>query len=85
MMKFDVCRGSLVYSRAGRDNGKLFLVMSQDGDYVYLADGDVRTVESQKKKKFKHINKTNVVLEMDFDNITNSDVRKALAAFSIKE
>ena len=74
----EVTRGSLVYSRAGRDKGTLFLVLDAKGEYVYLSDGDTRRVENPKKKKLKHINKTNRVCELDYDNITNSEVRKAL-------
>mgnify|MGYP001031992256 CR=1 FL=1 len=76
----DICRGSLVYSRAGRDKGGLFLVLSADEDNVYLADGVTRRVSKPKKKKRKHINKTNTVLELDFENISDSAVRKALAS-----
>lgn len=75
----DISKGSLVYSRSGRDKGKLFVVLNMDGDYVYLADGDTRRAEKPKKKKLKHINKTNTVLELDFENISDSALRKALA------
>lgn len=74
----DICKGSLVYSRAGRDKGTLFVVLSFEGEYVYLSDGDTRRVEKPKKKKLKHINKTNAVCSLDFENLTNSQVRKAL-------
>jgi ribosomal protein L14E/L6E/L27E len=74
----EICKGSLVYSRAGKDKGTLFVVLSVDGDYVYLSDGDTRRVENPKKKKLKHINKTNSVVSLDFDNLTNAAVRKAL-------
>ncbi len=77
----DISRGSLVYSRAGRDKGTLFLVIATDGEFVYLTDGDTRRVEKPKKKKLKHINKTNTVLELDFGSLTDSTVRKALAEF----
>ena len=74
----EVVRGSLVYSRAGKDKGTLFLVAKVDGEYVYLLDGDTRRVDKPKKKKLKHINKTNKVCELDFENISDSAVRKAL-------
>lgn len=77
----DISRGSLIYSRAGRDKGMLFLVLRADGDYVYLTDGDTRKVLKPKKKKLKHINKTNTVLQLDFENISDSAVRKALAEY----
>lgn len=69
-------RGSLVYSIAGRDKGTLFLVLKKDGDYVYLADGNLRKVENPKKKKIKHVNKTNTRLEIE--EVSNSDIRKLL-------
>ncbi len=74
----EIERGSLVYSISGRDKGNLFLVLKRDEEFVYLADGDLRKVENPKKKKIKHINKTNTLLEFDFENITNSDIRKML-------
>ena len=75
----DISIGSLVYSRVGRDKGTLFLVIATDGEFAYLTDGDTRRLEKPKKKKLKHINKTNTVLELDFENLTDSAVRKALA------
>lgn len=74
----DICKGMLVYSRAGRDKGKLFVVLGIENDFVYLSDGDTRRVSAPKKKKIKHINKTNTVLEFDFENISDSDVRRAI-------
>ena len=73
----EIERGSLVYSIAGRDKGNLFLVLKRDGEFVYLADGSMRKSEKPKKKKIKHINKTNTLLELD-ENISNSDIRKML-------
>ena len=75
----EIERGSLVYSIKGRDQGKLFLVLKRDGDFVYLADGDLRRCEHPKKKKLKHVNKTNTLLDLDFENISNSDIRKSLS------
>ena len=72
----EIERGSLVYSIAGRDKGNLFLVLKREGEFVYLADGDQRKLEYPKKKKIKHVNKTNTLLE--FDNVSNSDIRKML-------
>lgn len=73
----EVSRGSLVQVIAGRGKGEQFLVIAKDGEYVYLADGNKMKVEKPKKKKLKHINKTNTILELDFENISNSMVRKA--------
>ncbi len=77
----DICKGSLVYSRAGRDKGGLFLVLSAEENYAYIADGNTRKVSAPKRKNIRHLNKTNTVLNMDFDNISDSQVRKALEKF----
>ena len=42
--------GYFAYSLSGHDKGKIYLIMSEDQDYVYLADGDVRTIDRLKKK-----------------------------------
>ncbi len=42
-------------SLAGHDSGKLYIIIRQDGEYVWLADGKCRTLEHPKKKKKKHI------------------------------
>lgn len=76
----DISRGSLVYSRAGRDKGMIFVVLSCEGDCVYLADGETRRISRPKRKKLKHINKTNKIVELDFENISDSMVRKAIKA-----
>ena len=75
----EITKGSLVYSRAGRDKGTLFVVLAQEGDWVYLADGKCRRADKPKKKRLKHINKTNRIAEIDFNNVSDSMLRKALA------
>lgn len=44
--------GQAVVSKAGRDRGRLFLVVEiLDDVYVNVADGDLRPIERPKKKK----------------------------------
>ena len=47
--------GYLAYSKAGHDRHKKYLIISQQGEYVYLVDGKTKTFEHPKKKKKKHI------------------------------
>ena len=48
--------GQLVRSRAGRDQGRSFMVSALvDSEYVYLVDGQLRKMEKPKKKKRKHL------------------------------
>lgn len=48
--------GSIVFSKAGRDSGKFFIVTEiVDDSYVMIVDGDIRKLEKPKKKKIKHL------------------------------
>ncbi|MBR5338254.1 MAG: KOW domain-containing RNA-binding protein [Lachnospiraceae bacterium] len=53
-MDKDLC-GMLAFSRAGHDRDRVYLIVDQDEEYVYLCDGRLRTVDKPKKKKYKHI------------------------------
>ena len=55
----EIIEGSIVRSIAGRDKGDLFIVLSREGDFVYLANGELRKVDHPKKKKLKHLQGTN--------------------------
>lgn len=79
--------GSIVISKAGRDIGKRFIVLKSDENYAYLSDGDLRKVDKPKKKKIKHIQKTNSVAEFvktktaNGELIENYQIRQALSEF----
>lgn len=48
--------GSVVFSRAGRDQGSYYLVIEVvDDNYVKIADGDHRRLNKPKLKKTKHL------------------------------
>ena len=47
--------GMFAISKAGHDQGKWYVVLNEDENYVYLTDGNLRTTEHPKKKKKKHI------------------------------
>lgn len=47
--------GFLASSKAGHDKDKVYVIMKEDAEYVWLADGKIKTVEKPKKKKKKHI------------------------------
>ena len=84
----DIARSNIVKSIAGRDAGSLFFVLATEGDFLLLADGKRRRLESPKRKRTRHVQ---FVCESDSavaekirssEKITNSELRKALAAFS---
>lgn len=55
--------GQLVTSKAGHDKGTLYVIVAQETDFVYLCDGRLRTPENPKKKRYKHIQPTNAVVD----------------------
>lgn len=59
--------GDFAVSRAGHDFGKCYVIIKEDGEYVYLVDGKIRTLNTPKKKKVKHIK----ILEESQENITD--------------
>ena len=83
----EITRAHLVEATAGREKGKLFYVLSEDGEYLFLADGKSRRVEAPKRKKRKHVRfiadtGDRVAAKIrDSEKVTNSELRKAIAAF----
>ncbi len=86
-MVSDYVIGQLVFSKSGRDKGRLFIIMDIQGEYLYLADGKLRKVETPKKKKMKHVQRTKHVIESIKEKIqeeiklNNVEVRKALEKY----
>ena len=81
----EIAKSDIVRSDAGRDQGKLFIVLAVEGEYLLLADGKGRKAESPKRKK-----RTHVLAEDDSrladkikrsEKITNSELRRTLAAY----
>lgn len=85
----DITIGQVVKSKAGRDKGRIFLVLDIiDEDHLYLVDGDLRKLDNPKKKKVKHLIIYNTVLtELPYklDNkikLNNAFIRKLLEPFN---
>ncbi|MCR1898645.1 KOW domain-containing RNA-binding protein [Irregularibacter muris] len=81
----DLLLGQVVYSLAGRDKGKFMVVMEKiDSQYVHISDGDIRKVDKAKKKKVKHLRKTNHIISTinkkleTGQKINNAEIRKKL-------
>lgn len=79
--------GQIVFSKCGRDQGKPFIIVSIEEEYVYLVDGSLRKVDNPKLKKKKHIQLTLTINEwikqkiIEENRLTNSDVRRALEEY----
>ena len=84
----DIAKSNIVKSIAGRDAGNYFFVLATEEDFLLLADGKRRRLESPKRKRARHVQ---FVAESDSavaekirssEKITNSELRKAIAALS---
>ena len=47
--------GKLAFSKAGHDKGKLYVIVKEEGDALWLADGRTRSLEKPKRKNRRHI------------------------------
>ena len=84
----DIAKSNIVKAIAGRDTGSYFFVLETEGDFLLLADGKRRRLESPKRKRRKHVElvgeSRSPVAEKIRSNgkITNSELRRAIAAES---
>ena len=83
----EIAKSNIVRSDAGRDKGKLFVVLAVEGEYLLLADGKGRKVESPKRKKRRHVlfvaadeNRLSDKIKSG-EKITNSELRRTLAGY----
>ena len=58
-------KGMVVISKSGRDKGNFFVVIKSDDKCVYIADGKLRKIENLKKKNVKHLQRTNIFINLD--------------------
>lgn len=67
--------GRVVYSKSGRDKGKLFVIVKVvNENYVMLVDGDIRKIENPKLKNFKHIQYTNLKANNVLDYLNRGEI-----------
>ncbi|NMA49874.1 MAG: hypothetical protein GX947_08955 [Tissierellia bacterium] len=85
----DITIGQVVKSKAGRDKGRVFLIYDIiDDQYVFVVDGDLRKLDSPKKKKIKHLIVFNTVIPEFKEKVENSVkinnpyIRKILEPFN---
>lgn len=91
MIQDDISVGQVVQSIKGRDQGRVFIVTGKiDDQHVLIADGSLRRVEKQKKKKIKHLVKYNIISEEVRDRIKNNKkmnnafIRRELERLGVK-
>lgn len=55
--------GQLATSKAGHDRDSLYVIVAQEGDFVYLSDGRLKPPDRPKKKRRKHIQPISATVE----------------------
>lgn len=75
--------GMLVRSKAGHDAGKVYVIIGVEGEYVYLADGKIKTIARPKKKRKKH---TQIILnKYDITNADDVKIKRILKEWNKEE
>lgn len=74
--------GMLAVSKAGHDSRLTYVIIEEDGEYVYLADGKIRTVDRPKKKNRKHIQIIKKIqIEKPEDGFKDLEIRKVIKKY----
>lgn len=47
--------GHFAISKAGHDKSALYVIIAQEGEFCFLCDGRLKTLQKPKKKRLKHI------------------------------
>ena len=86
-MKPEILPGNVVFSKKGRDKGRVFVVLlSLDADFVMIADGDTRKLDRPKKKRLKHLTACpaelpEILALFAKHQLKDADIRKALKPY----
>ncbi|MBC3803755.1 hypothetical protein GH808_04820 [Acetobacterium fimetarium] len=88
----DFTVGQVVRSLAGRDKGQYMVVIEVvDDQFICIANGKLRKVNNPKKKKIKHLAKTNHIATeirdkiLDGKKISNAEIRKILESYHMPD
>ena len=79
--------GKFATSKAGHDKTKLYVIMKEDTEYVYLVDGDLKPLDKPKKKSKKHIqiiNRVDETIQNKLETkqiIYNEDIKRAIKLY----
>ena len=79
--------GLFATSLAGHDKNKVYIIIREEDEYVYLVDGAIRKKENPKCKKVKHIQ----IIKNDVSdtgekikagqNVNNEEIKRAIKIY----
>lgn len=77
--------GKMAKVKAGHDKDKIYIIVRDDEQFVYLADGKLKTLQNPKKKSKKHIqpilHKIDETLALKLqtnDKVIDEEIKKAV-------
>ena len=74
--------GMLAISRAGHDQGTVYVITGEEGEYVYLVDGKLKTVDRPKKKNRKHIQVIKKIqIDRSADGFKDLEIKRAIKTY----
>ena len=77
--------GQIVRSKAGRDKGQVLVVYDYfDESHVLVVDGKRRRLDSPKKKKEKHLQKSKRIIDKK-EMVNDCRIRKIIQSFEKNE
>ena len=72
--------GMLVKSKAGHDKDRIYVIIRDEDEYVYVADGDLRPLRHMKRKNRKHLQP---ILKMRLEEMPDdAAVRNIISTFT---
>ncbi len=75
--------GMLARSKAGRDKGCIYVIISVKNEYVYLADGGLRPLSRMKRKNIRHLQP---VLKRTAEDISSDiEIRRVIREYEQQE
>ena len=77
----------LARSLAGHDKNEIYVIIGEEGGSVLLVNGENRTLDKPKKKKYKHLQPIKSlpkeVKDLEKDDMTDADIKKVLKTYRI--
>ena len=73
-------KGAVVKATAGKECGRLFVVIEISEKFAFIADGRKRRLLSPKRKNLKHLRFTDIIIKLN--DITDNKLRNVLNELS---
>lgn len=67
--------GRFATSKAGHDKTQLYVIVAEEGDFVSLCDGRLKTIDKPKRKRKKHIQLINRTVNADLCGRLNNKAK----------